>query len=74
MPNTVHIRRSALHVLGEEVSACFDTARRRFADYRVYRRSINELSDLSSRELADLGLHRSEIKRIAYETVYGQRS
>lgn len=74
MPDTVQIRRPALHVLGEDVSGWLHTARRRFADYRVYRRSINELADLSSRELADLGLHRSEIKRIAYETVYGQRS
>lgn len=33
---------------------------------RAYRTTFNELTVLSSRELADLGIHRSEIKRIAY--------
>ena len=73
MPNTVQIRRSAMHVLGEDLSAWLYGAIRRLEDYRLYRRSVSELSDLSVRELADLGLHRSEIKRVAYETIYGQR-
>jgi len=73
MPDTVHIRRPALHVLGEDLSAWLYTAMRRLDDYRLYRRSVSELSDLSVRELADLGLHRSEIKRVAHETIYGQR-
>lgn len=36
----------------------------------AYRRTLREMSQLSNRELADLGIHRSEIKRIAYEAVY----
>ncbi|MGI3211332.1 DUF1127 domain-containing protein [Roseovarius tibetensis] len=73
MPHTVQMRRSAMHVLGEDLSAAIYTAMRRVADYRTYRRSVSELSDLSARELADLGMHRSEIRRVAYETVYGQQ-
>ena len=73
MPDTVQIRRSALHVLEEDLGVWLYTAMRRFEDYRLYRRSVSELSELSMSELADLGLHRSEIKRVAYETVYGQR-
>ena len=34
---------------------------------RVYRRTYAELSALTNRELADLGLHRSEVRRVALE-------
>ncbi len=46
------------------------SATSRVANYRVYRKTVNELSALSARELADLGLNRSMIKRIALEAVY----
>jgi uncharacterized protein YjiS (DUF1127 family) len=42
----------------------------RAARAKVYRTTMNELNELSGRELADLGIHRSEIKRIAYEAAY----
>lgn len=35
---------------------------------RVYRATFNELSSLSNRELADLGMSRSQIRSIALET------
>jgi len=73
MSETVQVSRSAIHVLGEDLSAWLYRAIRRVDDYRLYRRSVGEMSDLSMRELADLGLHRSEIKRVAYQTIYGQR-
>ncbi|KAF0675444.1 DUF1127 domain-containing protein [Profundibacterium mesophilum] len=38
---------------------------RRWARYRMFRRTVSELSELSNRELADLGLHRSSIRAIA---------
>ncbi|KIC07892.1 hypothetical protein RA19_22515 [Leisingera sp. ANG-M1] len=42
----------------------------KFVRYRLYRQTVNELSALSGRELADLGLNRSEIKRVAYQAAY----
>lgn len=53
------------HGLG--VLALIEAARSRFAEHRIYRQTVNELSTLSGRELADLGLHRSMIKRVAMQ-------
>lgn len=36
----------------------------------VYSRTLQELQALSNRELADLGIHRSEIPRIAAEAAF----
>ena len=36
----------------------------------VYAQTVRELDALSSRELADLGIHRSSIRRVAYESAY----
>ncbi|MCB1332130.1 MAG: DUF1127 domain-containing protein [Roseivivax sp.] len=45
--------------------------RARIADYfsrrRVFRTTLRELQALSDRELADLGLHRSMLRRIAQQ-------
>lgn len=48
-------------------AALFETARERFHAYRRYRRTLNELAQLTDRELADLGLHRSGLKAVALE-------
>ncbi|KIC49185.1 DUF1127 domain-containing protein [Tateyamaria sp. ANG-S1] len=48
----------------------FEAAADRRAQRRVYRTTLNELSALSNRELADLGLHRSELKRVAWESAH----
>lgn len=42
----------------------------RFSRYKMYRRTLNELSALSDRELADLGLSRSGLRRLAYQAAY----
>lgn len=42
----------------------------KFANYRLYRQTVNELNELTMRELADLGLNRSMIKRVAYQAAY----
>ncbi len=47
------------------LSALIEAAKTRFDRYRMYRQTVNELASLSDRELADLGLHRSMIRRIA---------
>ncbi len=41
------------------------------AKRKTYTRTVSELSNLSNRELADLGIYRSEIKSIAFESAYG---
>lgn len=42
----------------------------RFSRYMMYRRTLNELGALSDRELADLGLNRSGLRRMAYQAAY----
>ena len=39
---------------------------------RVFNQTVRELSQLSSRDLTDLGLHRAMITRIALESAYGK--
>lgn len=39
--------------------------------YRQYRKTITELSSLSTKELSDIGLSLSAIKSVAHETIYG---
>lgn len=73
MANSIASTRTTAATLGHEALGLFATAARRFVDYRVYHRTLHELSLLSAHELADLGLHRSEIQRVAYELVYGTR-
>ncbi|WP_146587524.1 DUF1127 domain-containing protein [Puniceibacterium confluentis] len=51
-------------------SALIHSLRTGFAKRKVYHNTLNELQTLSDRELADLGLARSMIRRIAYEAAY----
>ncbi|MCB2126348.1 MAG: DUF1127 domain-containing protein [Rhodobacteraceae bacterium] len=39
--------------------------------YGVYRETVRQLNVLSDRDLADLGIHRSEIVSIATDAAYG---
>ena len=49
----------------------FDNAKTAIARRRVYNATVGELAVLSSRDLADLGIYRCDIKRIALEAAYG---
>ena len=68
----VNQTRPATHTLAER----FDTFRANFAEASakraVFRKTIHELDALSNRDLADLGIHRSTIKAVAYEAAYGK--
>ncbi|MEL6423962.1 MAG: DUF1127 domain-containing protein [Pseudomonadota bacterium] len=54
------------------VKAYFDAALEAFAKYRLYNRTVSELSALSGMELADLGLSHGTIRSAAREAVYGK--
>jgi uncharacterized protein YjiS (DUF1127 family) len=42
-----------------------------FADYRMFRQTLDELDSLNDRELADLGMSRLSVRDIAHQSVYG---
>ncbi|TCS67158.1 DUF1127 domain-containing protein [Primorskyibacter sedentarius] len=52
------------------INVALDNIRTRLERRRVYKRTLAELQSLSSRELADLGLNRSMLTRIAYQAAY----
>lgn len=45
----------------------FEVLKTRISNWKRYNRTISELSALSNRELADLGIMRADIGRIARE-------
>lgn len=49
-----------------------EAAAKRRARRRVFRTTLNELQALSNRELADLGLHRSQLRQIALDAANGR--
>ena len=57
-------------LIGKAVSFVSDT-NEKLVLRRQYRKTISELSSLTGRELADLGLNKSCIQAAAYEAVYG---
>ena len=59
-----------LNGVNARIDALMIEIRARLARRKVFRQTLHELSVLSDRELADLGLHRTEIHRIAYQAAY----
>lgn len=57
---------------GKPATGFFAALREGLQRYRVFTRTRRELNELSSRELADLGLSRSGITRAALEAAYGK--
>ena len=45
----------------------------RYARYRVFRDTVNDLAILPDSVLADMGLTRSQIRSVAYEHAYGAK-
>jgi len=56
--------------LNDRIHAFLKEASARLARRRLYKRTLNELSDLTNHELADLGLCRANLRSIAYEAAY----
>jgi len=43
----------------------------RYAQYRVFRDTVNDLAILPDSVLADMGMNRSQIRSVAYQHAYG---
>ncbi|MDQ2089283.1 DUF1127 domain-containing protein [Marimonas arenosa] len=54
-------------------AAAIEVLTERFNQYRLYRRTLAELAELSDRERSDLGFSRQSPRAAAYEAVYGAR-
>lgn len=50
------------------IGGAFEGLATRYKQHRLYRETLDGLSALSNRELADLGLSRSELRRVAWES------
>lgn len=57
---------------GHGIAALFANLKDSIAKRRAYNKTLSELSQLSDRELADLGLHHSQIRSVAQQAVYGE--
>ena len=57
-------------VAGNAPSGFFARLSAAVANYRLYRKTIDELQSLTDRELWDLGLSRGSIRDVARESVY----
>ena len=65
--------RSVTATLGERISMVRAAMADRYAKYQVFRTTVSELSNLSDRDLADLGIHRTEIGEIARNAANGAK-
>ncbi len=68
---SVYTTNAATRPLFSAVNATLSTLIESASQYRLYRKTVAELNQLSSKELADLGLSRSSITSVATEAVYG---
>jgi uncharacterized protein YjiS (DUF1127 family) len=64
--------RTATETLSGRFAALRANAVEGFNNWRVYRITLAELNMLSPREMADLGINPSMIRRIALEAAYGK--
>jgi len=71
MAATIHSTRfSESRSFGQRWTDLRTSLTARLAQYRIYRSTLAELGMLTDRELADLGLHRSNIGEIARDAAY----
>lgn len=55
---------------GNRIGGFFNGVSARFAQYRTYRKTLDELQSLTDRELSDLGISRHSVRAIAYRAAY----
>ncbi len=71
MANT-SVARVASPALSLYISTAVHALVQRLSDYKAYRKTVSELSNLDSATLTDLGMHRSGIRAEASKAVYGR--
>lgn len=64
-------RRAGVSLI-ETLSNTLGALKAALARRAVYRRTVAELRALNDRDLADLGVHRSQIANLAHEAAYGK--
>jgi uncharacterized protein YjiS (DUF1127 family) len=60
----------ASHGFTDRIAALVADFRAKAERRKQYRQTLTELRALSDRDLADLGLHRSMLSRVAYQAAY----
>lgn len=71
MATAIHTTRlSNTGLFAQDLSGPRTNLAERFAQYRIYRTTLNELAQLTDRELADMGIHRADIRTITHEATY----
>lgn len=55
---------------GSRIGGFINGVSARFAQYRTYRKTLEELESLTDRELSDLGISRHSVRAIAYRAAY----
>jgi uncharacterized protein YjiS (DUF1127 family) len=68
----VSSNRTASTSVAPRLAEMMKQASEAYTAWRLYRRTLNELQGLSVREMADLGLNRSNLRQAAFEAVYGK--
>lgn len=68
----VNSSRAASYGIADRAAAIVKTIRVGLERRRVFKQTVRELQALSNRELADLGIHRTMITRVANEAAYGK--
>ncbi|WP_168219830.1 DUF1127 domain-containing protein [Pseudotabrizicola formosa] len=68
----VNSSRTASYGIADRAAAIVKTIRVGLERRRVFKQTVRELQALSNRELADLGIHRTMITRVANEAAYGK--
>ncbi|EBA03026.1 MAG: DUF1127 domain-containing protein [Paracoccaceae bacterium] len=69
--NLTQTQNGFLANLMETLSSTFAKIGQDMIKKRMYRITVQELSALSGKDLADLGINRAEIHSIAYKGAYG---
>ena len=68
----VNTTRAAHPAFGDKFASLLDSVKTAMARRAIFRQTMRELRALSDKDLGDLGIHRSEIRRMAQEAAYGK--